>query len=126
MSLVDRKLAWVPPRIQMIFDLRGELHDALATVEAVKSDGQLGITFIGFEGKQISPTCVFLHGGFAHPRPHIRRISHPLLLGLACLSLAVMNAGGEKVLVQGDAERFHAANELQSLVSFKSDRAKRA
>jgi len=37
-----------------------------------------------------------------------------------------MNAGGEKVLVQGDAERFHAANELQSLVSFKSDRAKRA
>ena len=50
-SLVDHKLAWVPPRIQMIFDLRGELHDALATVEAVKSDGQLGITFIGFEGK---------------------------------------------------------------------------
>ena len=36
LSVVDRSVQWVPQRIQMIFDVRGELYDGLATVEAVR------------------------------------------------------------------------------------------
>jgi hypothetical protein len=28
-SVIDRKLQWVPPRCSMIFDVKGELYDAL-------------------------------------------------------------------------------------------------
>jgi hypothetical protein len=36
-----------------------------------------------------------------------------------------MNSEGEKVLVQGDAEKLHAPSELHSLLSFKQDRVKK-
>lgn len=48
-SIVGRGLGWVPPRCQMIFDVRGELFDGLATVEAVKSNGNLAIQFVGLD-----------------------------------------------------------------------------
>lgn len=40
---------WLPPRCQMIFDVRGELYDGLATVEAVKEGGVLNVTFVGLD-----------------------------------------------------------------------------
>jgi len=48
-SVVNRSLQWVPPRCQMIFDVKGELYDALATVEAVKTGGKMTLSFVGLD-----------------------------------------------------------------------------
>jgi hypothetical protein len=49
LAVVDKRIQWLPPRIQMIFDVRGEFYDGLATVEAVKVRGALQVTFIGLD-----------------------------------------------------------------------------
>jgi len=49
LSLEGGRPAWVPPRCQLIFDLKGEMYDALAVVEAVKVGGYTNLSFVGVE-----------------------------------------------------------------------------
>jgi hypothetical protein len=55
-------VGWLPPRCQMIFDVRGELYDGLATVEAVKESGALNITFVGLDIMNAAEDRILVHG----------------------------------------------------------------
>jgi len=43
------RVAWVPPRVQMVFDVHGELQSGIVTVEAEKHSTGLNVTFIGLD-----------------------------------------------------------------------------
>ena len=100
---------WIPPRCQLIFDLKGEvkiqpsfvviflllihatvqrrqLYDGLAVVEAVKLGGSTQLSYVGVE---------------------------------------VMSATNQKITVVGDDNALHFESDLRGLVSFKSDHMKK-
>ncbi len=55
-------VGWLPPRCQMIFDVRGELYDGLATVEATKEGGGLNVTFVGLDVMNKAEDRILVHG----------------------------------------------------------------
>ena len=46
----------------MIFDVRGELYDGLATVEATKEGGGLNVTFVGLDVMNKAEDRILVHG----------------------------------------------------------------
>ena len=66
----DGKIGYLPPRIKMIFDVKGELYDGLATVEAVKSSGNLDLTFVGLDVMNATEDRILVRGDKA--RLHVK------------------------------------------------------
>ena len=55
-------MSWQPPRVQLLFPVRGKTHDGVVSAEAIKVRGRVRFTFAGLDVHGDGKPRMLLHG----------------------------------------------------------------